>query len=115
MNAAQIFRAIWRQRAPWARPAGAPDECPDGVPVHQDGRCEDCDAILLARLAPGEEATVACLEADGRAVARLAALGVLPGARILLVQRYPVYVFRIGYAEVAIDEALASLVRVRQD
>ncbi len=111
MSAAEIIRALWGNRRNWSQGAEA---CPDGVPVHADGRCDDCDSALLTTLAPGQEATVACLEAEGSALAKLAALGILPGVRVRLVQRYPAFVFRLGFGEVAIDSALAQLVRVRR-
>ncbi len=41
-------------------------------------------------------------------------MGVLPGARLLLVQRYPAFVFRLGYAELAVDRLLAARIRVRR-
>lgn len=111
MSAADIVRALWGDRRNWSADAA---ECPDGVPLHSTGRCDDCDSAPLTSLAPGEEVTVACLEADGSAMAKLAALGILPGVRLRLVQRYPAYVFRLGFGEVAVDSALASLVRVRR-
>ena len=112
MSAAEIIRALWRDRRNWSADAA---ECPDGVPVHaSNGRCDDCDSTLLTALAPGDEATVACLEAEGSALAKLAALGILPGARLRLVQRYPAFVFRLGFGEVAVDSTLAALVRVRR-
>ncbi len=88
--------------------------CPDGVPVRNEDRCDDCDSELLTSLVPGQAATVSCLEAEGGAMAKLAALGILPGAQLRMVQRYPAYVFRVGYGEVAIDATLAELVRVRR-
>jgi len=109
-RAAEIVRAMWRQRRDWSADTAA---CPDGVPVHTD-RCEECTSELLTTLSPGDVATVSCLEAEGSALSKLAALGILPGARVRLVQRYPAYVFRLGFGEVAIDSALAGLVRVRR-
>jgi Fe2+ transport system protein FeoA len=105
--AADLFRALLSSRG-----RAAPD-CPDGLLVPGIGHCEDCGATALTALRPGAEATVSCLEADGSAMAKLAALGILPGARLRLLRRYPVYVFRIGYSEVAVDDTLAELVRVR--
>lgn len=113
MNPIHLFRSIWQQRANWGAETGAAD-CPTGVPVHEDGRCDECVAQPLTDLLPGDEATVSCLDAEGSAVSKLAALGVLPGARLRLVQRYPAYVFRLGYGEVAIDGALAEAVHVRR-
>ncbi len=110
-RAAEIVRTLWRQRRDWSADTAA---CPDGVPVHADGRCDECTSELLTTLSPGDEATVSCLEAEGSALSKLAALGILPGARVRLVQRYPAFVFRLGFGEVAIDSALAGLVRVRR-
>ncbi len=113
MSPTDALRALWRQSRTWAGATARPGDCPVGIPVPEGGRCDDCDSTPLTALATGEEATVSCLEAEGAAVAKLAALGILPGTRVRLVQRYPAFVFRLGYAEVAIDSALASLVRVR--
>lgn len=92
-------------------------ECPDGTPVPMAERCAalDCDSVRLTALREGDAGTITCLEDPGsRATARLAAMGVLPGAPLLLLQRFPAYVFRIGYAELAVDEALAARIRVRR-
>lgn len=92
-------------------------ECPDGTPVPAAERCAalDCDSVRLTALAEGDAGTVTCLEDPGsRASGRLAAMGVLPGAPLQLLQRSPAYVFRIGYAELAVDEALATHIRVRR-
>lgn len=114
MNPIEIFRMVWSQsRSPRASAETAAD-CPDGIPEPQGGHCDDCDSTPLTELASGEEATIACLDAETRAVARLAALGILPGMRVRMVQRYPAYVFRLGYGEVALDESLAATVRVRR-
>jgi DtxR family Mn-dependent transcriptional regulator len=42
------------------------------------------------------------------------ALGVLPGAELTLVQRYPAFVVRIGHAEFALDAELAGRIQVRE-
>ena len=92
-------------------------ECPDGTPVPSAERCAavDCDSVRLTALREGERGTVTCLESPGsRATGRLAAMGVLPGAAIVLVQRTPAYVFRLGHAEFAVDSGLATRIRVRR-
>lgn len=93
------------------------EDCPGGTPVPAAGRCAglDCDSVRLLALAEGEGGRVTCLEDPGsRAGAKLAALGVLPGIELVLVQRSPAFVFRIGYAELAVDEELAGMIRVRR-
>ncbi len=113
MSPIDMLRTVWSQSRPRRAAAEAAD-CPDGIPEPRGGHCDDCDATPLTELASGDEATIACLDAETRAVAKLAALGILPGVRVRLVQRYPAYVFRVGYGEVAIDESLAATVRVRR-
>ncbi len=91
-------------------------ECPDGTPVPSVERCTgvDCDSVRLSALAEGQAARVTCLEDPGGPAARkLAALGVLPGVAVVLVQRSPAFVFLIGNAEFAVDSELAAHVRVR--
>jgi DtxR family Mn-dependent transcriptional regulator len=75
----------------------------------------DCESVRLTALAEGERGCVTCLEAPGgAAAAKLAALGALPGVEIELVQCYPAFVFRLGHAEFAVDQELASRIRVRR-
>ena len=45
--------------------------------------------------------------------AKLASMGILPGTKIRLIRRSPAFVFRIDYAEFAVDRELASLIRVQ--
>jgi len=93
-------------------------ECPDGTPVPTAERCAgvDCDSVRLSALREGQAGRVTCLEDPGGAAARkLAALGVLPGVEVVLVQRSPAFVFRIGHAEFAVDAGLAGHVRVRRE
>jgi Fe2+ transport system protein FeoA len=91
-------------------------ECPDGTPVPAAERCAavDCDSVCLTTLAEGDRARVTCLIDPGGSPARkLAALGILPGVAVVLVQRSPAFVFQIGNAEFAIDRGLAAHIRVR--
>jgi Fe2+ transport system protein FeoA len=74
----------------------------------------EAEPVTLADLTLGQEATVVGLvepgSADGRA---LAGLGVLPGATVAALQRYPAWIVRVDHAEIALDDALASQIRVR--
>jgi Fe2+ transport system protein FeoA len=59
---------------------------------------------------------VSCLVDPGSAVAiRLASAGVLPGTEVRLLQRRPVYVIRLGFAELALDRETAAHIRVRRE
>lgn len=49
---------------------------------------------------------------DSPSTAHLVALGVVPGAVLTLVQRYPAFVVQIGHAEFALDQELAGRIHV---
>lgn len=100
------------------RPTDWGEGCPEGRPVPETYRCAAaaCDSMPLSSLYPGEEGVVTCLEAAGQTgTAKLAGMGVLPGATLHLLQRYPAYVFRMGHAEMAVDEGLARRILVRRN
>jgi len=108
-----------RKRLPLApdAPPGWADDCPAGLPVPTGDRCTavNCESVPLTHLSEGERGCVTCLQdPGGAAAAKLAALGVLPGVELELIQRFPAFVFRIGYADLAVDTELASGIRVRR-
>ena len=49
---------------------------------------------------------------DGEMLQKLIAIGALPDIAVEVLQRRPSYVLRIGHATVAVDDAIASCVRV---
>ena len=92
-------------------------DCPVRNPIPEARACLaiGCDSVPLTVLREGQRAVVTCLDdPGGPAASRLAAMGVLPGAEILLTQRWPVVVFRLGPSELAVDDALAARMRVRR-
>ena len=100
---------LFRTR-PWSQ------TCPAGAPVPDEHVCAalHCTSRALTDLSVGEEARVTCLDAaHSNIAAKLASMGILPGVRIRLVRRTPAYVFRIDYAEFAVDKELARLIRVQ--
>ncbi|MEX0891757.1 MAG: FeoA family protein [Gemmatimonadota bacterium] len=105
-----------RARLAGALPAWG-EACPAGEPVPTIDHCAAaaCGTVHLTALRPGERATVSCLEEPGStASCKLAGMGVLPGVEVMLVQRYPAFVFRVGFAELAVDHDLAGHIRVRR-
>jgi len=74
------------------------------------------DTLPLTALRVGEAGTVRELRLHDHTVAqKLLALGVVPGVCVKVVQRFPVYVLQIGFAQIAIDHHLAKAVRVEPD
>ena len=96
--------------------AGWDDACPEGgPPVHEVHKCDSgcCPSHPVTTLDLGSAGVVSCLtDPEHPRAARLAALGILPGVPVRLVQRYPAFVLRVGFAEIALDEQMARLVRV---
>ncbi len=108
MNPRRVIR-LFRTRS-WeaSGPAGPP--VPDAHVCH----ALNCTSLALTTLNVGEEARVTCLDATHSSIAaKLASMGILPGTKIRLIRRSPAYVFRIDYAEFAVDRELASLIRVQ--
>ena len=84
----------------------------------QRGHAEESaeDTLPLTALRVGEAGTVCELRLHDHTIAqKLLALGVVPGVRVRVVQRFPVYVLQIGYTQIAIDHHLAKAVRVEPD
>lgn len=68
----------------------------------------------LLHLRPGDTAEVVAIETASRArLDRLSALGLTPGASITLRQRHPAVIIHVGETELALDHAVAALIRVR--
>jgi Fe2+ transport system protein FeoA len=91
------------------------ETCPAGPPIPEEHRCAalHCESVSLTQLSAGQGARVTCLDAAHTNVAaKLASMGILPGSQIRLVRRSPAFVFRIDYAEFAVDRELAAVIRV---
>lgn len=67
----------------------------------------------LAELQPGEAALVLHLDGEGDVLASLTAQGIVPGARLTLIQRQPAFVVEVGETTLALERAVAEAVRVR--
>ncbi|GFO68976.1 transcriptional regulator [Geomonas limicola] len=98
-----------------------PSTCPHGKPIPPGDCCEearkngDLGVVPLTELKSGEEGDIAYIQTeDGKKMQKLMAMGVLPGNRILLMQAFPSYIFRVGFSEFAIDTAMAREIFVRR-
>ena len=98
-----------------------PATCPHGKPIPPGDCCEearrsgDLGVVPLTELKSGQEGDIAYIQTeDGKKMQKLMAMGVLPGNRILLMQAFPSYIFRVGFSEFAIDSAMAREIFVRR-
>jgi len=98
-----------------------PATCPHGKPIPPGDCCEearrqgDLGVVPLTELKSGEEGEIAYIQTeDNKKMQKLMAMGVLPGNRISLYQTFPSYIFRVGFAEFAIDTNMAREIFVRR-
>jgi Fe2+ transport system protein FeoA len=71
-------------------------------------------AVPLHRLKSGQRAQVVELRSDNHArLARLGALGLMPGSWLVVLQRKPALVLRVGETEISLDDAVAGEIIVR--
>jgi DtxR family Mn-dependent transcriptional regulator len=98
---------------------GHPTRCPHGKPIPEGDCCRHARADTIRDVAPlcdgkpGAHGSVAYLATrDNREVQKMMAMGILPGAKINLIQRFPSYVFQVGYSQFAVDRALAEIIFV---
>jgi CheY-like chemotaxis protein/Fe2+ transport system protein FeoA len=61
--------------------------------------------VRLPEAPEGSHSVLSCLEEPGSDASRkLAALGLLPGTKLQLIQSFPAYVVRFGFTELALDD-----------
>lgn len=99
---------------------GHPRECPHGKPIPIGGCCKRVSnevrslVLPLSELAAGEKGRVAYLRTEhSRRLQKLLTLGILPGVEIMLLQRFPSFVLKMGHSELAIDRKMAEGIQVR--
>jgi len=74
---------------------------------------EAAGVMTLAGMRVGQSGEVVAVEAPDQAgYRRLFALGLVPGARVTLLQRFPTYVFTVGRTTIAVDAEMARGVGV---
>jgi len=99
---------------------GHPRVCPHGSPIPPGACCqvgaEEAGKVVssLADLTPGQRGVIAYVHSRRREMLhRLLAMGALPGAPVLLRQRFPSYVFDLGQGQIAVDQETARDIYVR--
>lgn len=67
------------------------------------------EPVSLIHLTTGEKVRVLrLLPVDEKELRKLTVFGILPGVEIEILQRYPIYVLRVGYTQVALDDDIAK-------
>lgn len=98
-----------------------PSTCPHGKPIPPGDCCQearkqgDLGVVPLTEFKIGQQGEIAyILTEDCKKMQKLMVMGVLPGNRIMLIQSFPSYIFRVGFSEFAIDTPLAREIFVRK-
>lgn len=99
---------------------GHPKTCPHGRSIPEGTCCKEAKTRLeklimpLSELEINKKAKVSYLQVrESNALQKMIAMGVLPNTEIILIQKFPSYVFKIGKSQFAIDRELASQAYVR--
>lgn len=72
----------------------------------------DCEKNLT-ELEIGEEAIISRINTrDKKTLNKLMALGILPGMKVTLIQKFPSFVFRVGNTRIAADENISKNIGV---
>ena len=70
--------------------------------------------MRCSELALGAAARVARIDLEPQVACHLASLGIVPGAPIVVLQRWPSYLVRCEETEVALEESVAGRIVVRK-
>lgn len=100
---------------------GHPKVCPHGKAI-PPGKCclEKKDKRLLkiiaslSQLDVKDKGKISYLQAkDSAQMQKLISIGAIPGASVVLLQKFPSYVFQVGQSQFAVDKELAQAIYVR--
>lgn len=98
---------------------GHPRTCPHGKPIPPGACCRGAGEDSIPEVGPlcdaqaGQMGTVAYLATrEDREIQKMMAMGILPGADIRLLRRFPSFVFQVGYSQFTVDRELAASVYV---
>ena len=98
-----------------------PTTCPHGNPIPPGECCVEArqqgepGIVALTELKSNETGEIAYLSAsDDKKMQKLMSMGVLPGSQLLLMQKFPSYIFKVGHSQFAIDDTLAREIHIRR-
>ena len=99
---------------------GHPKVCPHGKPIppgdccREDRRRQKRVVSPLAQMSVGEKGKIAYVHApQATKLQKLMSMGILPGAPVSLIQRFPSFVFQVRQEQFAVDKEIAEAIYVR--
>lgn len=98
---------------------GHPQSCPHGLGIPPGRCCTEarstvCSVVIpLTQLEKGAETTITFLNTqDSGRLNKLMAMGLVPGARIRLMQRYPAMVVQLNNSQIAFEDSFGEVIQV---
>ena len=81
----------------------------------ESGREMEFQNMTLNFLKKNDKATIIKIDTnDMHKLRKMAAFGIMPGADIIVLGKYPAFLLRIGFTEVALDKDIASCIIVER-
>ena len=98
---------------------GNPENCPHNNPIPKGNSkkgLKDEYTLPLVSCHSGESGEVSYIKTeDARKLRKIMNLGLIPGSRICVIQKFPNYVFQLGNTQLAVDKELANEIFIRLD
>ena len=98
---------------------GNPENCPHNNPIPKGDGSNDLNnefSVPLVSCHSGESGEVSCIKTeDARKLRKIMNLGLIPGSKICLIQKFPNYVFQLGNTQLAVDKELANEIFIKLD
>ena len=100
---------------------GHPKQCPHGNPIPEGNCCKNSSSkiesivVPLSRIDIAEEVTLSYIVTTNHDyMHKLLSLGMIPGTKLKLHQKFPTYIVKVNETQIALDGEVANLIYVRK-
>ena len=100
---------------------GHPKQCPHGNPIPEGNCCKNSSSkiesivVPLSKIDIAEEVTLSYIVTTNHDyMHKLLSLGMVPGTKLKLHQKFPTYIVNVNQTQIALDGEVANLIYVRK-
>ena len=100
---------------------GHPKQCPHGNPIPEGNCCKNSSSkiesivVPLSKVDIAEEVTLSYIVTTNHDyMHKLLSLGMVPGIKLKLHQKFPTYIVKVNETQIALDGEVANLIYVRK-
>ncbi len=100
---------------------GHPKQCPHGNPIPEGNCCKNSSnkiesiVVPLSKIDIAEEVTLSYIVTTNHDyMHKLLSLGMVPGTKLKLHQKFPTYIVKVNETQIALDGEVANLIYVRK-